>query len=216
MFDGFSSTYPLLLTKSSGLACGRAEEASATQKASRGLYATGFASWRAFRKLIPPCAEYPPFMRFWLRHLIQPYRFFLLVVLLAMFLETGASLAEPWPLKVILDNVVRTHHLSGWLAHLIGRLFGSSSPKHIAAIAAMSVIAIAAIGGLASYFDNYFTEIVAQQVAHDLRTSTYHHLQGLWRSTYGPHQVDALFSQPTTEIPPIQVSPLSGVWQHSM
>ncbi len=150
-------------------------------------------------------------MRFWLRHLIQPYRFFLLVVLLAMLLETGASLAEPWPLKVILDNVVRTHHLSGWLAHLIGQLFGSSSPKHIAAIAAMSVIAIAAIGGLASYLDNYFTEIVAQQVAHDLRTSTYHHLQRLSMSYYDSHQVGALVSTLTTDIATIQSFASSGV-----
>src|SRR5260370_2041172 len=211
MCDGFSSTYPLLPTKSSGLACGRAEEASATQKASRGLYATVFASWRAFRKLIPPCAEYPPFMRFWLRHLIQPYRFFLLVVLLAMLLETAVSLAEPWPLKIILDNVVGTRHLPGCLAHLIGQVFGGANPKQIAVVAAMSAIAVAAIGGLASYLDNYFTEIVAQHVAHDLRTSTYHHLQRLSMSYYHTHQVGALVSTLTTDIATIQGFASSGV-----
>ncbi|HEY6388728.1 MAG TPA: ATP-binding cassette domain-containing protein [Candidatus Acidoferrum sp.] len=31
-------------------------------------------------------------------------------------METAASLAEPWPLKIVLDNVVGTHRLPAWLA----------------------------------------------------------------------------------------------------
>lgn len=150
-------------------------------------------------------------MRFWLRHLIRPYRFFLLVVLLAMLMETAASLAEPWPLKIILDNVVGKHHLPGWLANFAGQILGGSSRGHIAAIVAMSAILITAIGGLVSYLDNYFTEIVSQHVAHDLRTSTYHHLQRLAMSYYDKHQVGTLVSTLTTDIATIQAFASSGV-----
>ena len=150
-------------------------------------------------------------MRFWLRHLIRPHRFFFFIVLLAMLLETAAGLAEPWPLKIILDNVVGTRHLPGCLAHLIGQVFGGANPKQIAVVAAMSAIAIAAIGGLASYLDNYFTEIVAQHVAHDLRTSTYHHLQRLSMSYYDTHHVGALVSTLTTDIATIQSFASSGI-----
>lgn len=150
-------------------------------------------------------------MRFWIRHLIWPYRGFLVLVFLAMLLETGASLAEPWPLKVILDNVVGTHHLPGWLAHLLQRVLGGTAPKQVAVIAAVGVVAIAAIGGLASYLDNYFTEIVSQRVAHDLRMSTYHHLQRLSLGYYDKHQVGGLISTLTTDIGTIQSFAASGV-----
>ena len=62
--------------------------------------------------------------RFWVRYLIGPYRSLLLVVFLAMLVETGVSIAEPWPLKIILDNVVGAHRLPGWLAHAIRRWSG--------------------------------------------------------------------------------------------
>ena len=43
-----------------------------------------------------------------IRELIRPYGGSLLVILLAMLVETAMSLATPWPLKVIIDNVVAT------------------------------------------------------------------------------------------------------------
>jgi hypothetical protein len=48
-----------------------------------------------------------------IRELIRPYRGSLAVILTAMLVETAMSLATPWPLKVIIDNVVGSHHLYG-------------------------------------------------------------------------------------------------------
>ncbi len=150
-------------------------------------------------------------MRFWIRHLIRPYRWLLLLVLAAMLFETAASLAEPWPLKIILDNVVGTHHLPHWLARLLGGILGGAGPRQIVALAACSAIAIAAISGFASYVDNYFTEIVAQHVAHDLRMRTYHHLQRLSLAYYDKNQVGGLISTLTTDIGTVQTFASSGV-----
>ena len=52
--------------------------------------------------------------------LIRPYRGTLVVIFLAMLVETVMSLATPWPLKIILDNVVGDHKMSPWLHRLIG------------------------------------------------------------------------------------------------
>jgi ABC-type multidrug transport system fused ATPase/permease subunit len=152
-----------------------------------------------------------PIMRFWIRHLVSPYRGVLLLILLAMLLETAASLAEPWPLKIILDNVVGAHHLPSWLAHLLGTILGGTDRKQVAVIAVLGVVVIAAIGGLASYLDNWFTEIVAQRVAHDLRMRTYHHLQRLSLGYYDKHQIGGLISTLTTDIGTIQTFASSGV-----
>ena len=36
--------------------------------------------------------------------LVQPYRKWLIVVFIAMLVETAMSIAAPWPLKIIIDN----------------------------------------------------------------------------------------------------------------
>ena len=47
--------------------------------------------------------------------LIKPYKKWLFVIFAAMLLETAMSLLGPWPLKIIIDNVVGHHALPDWL-----------------------------------------------------------------------------------------------------
>jgi len=141
-----------------------------------------------------------------IRQLIRPYRGTLLLILIAMTVETLMSLAGPWPLKIILDNVVGSHHLPGWFDHFVASLTGGMGPgkMKIAAVAALGAILIAVIGSLASYIDNYYTESVGQWVAHDLRMRTYHHLQRLSLAYYDSHQTGVLLSTITDDIQTIQ------------
>jgi ABC-type multidrug transport system fused ATPase/permease subunit len=141
-----------------------------------------------------------------IRQLIRPYRGTLLLILIAMTVETLMSLAGPWPLKIILDNVVGSHHLPAWFDHFVASLTGGmgSGKMKIAAVAAVSAILIAVIGSLASYIDNYYTESVGQWVAHDLRMRTYHHLQRLSLAYYDSHQTGVLLSTITDDIQTIQ------------
>lgn len=139
--------------------------------------------------------------------LIKPYRGPLLLIMLAMVIETLMSLAAPWPLKVILDNVADNHHLPKFLERFLSSAFASSlghGKMEIAAFAAISVVLIAALGSLASYVDNYYTESVGQWVAHDLRMRTYDHLQRLSLAYYDSHQTGTLLSTITNDIQTIQ------------
>src|ERR1700733_171819 len=111
--------------------------------------------------------------------LIRPYRRTLVFIFFAMLVETVMSLAAPWPLKIILDSVVGDHKLPHWLHHLFGPMLESGAKLEVAAIAAIAFVAIAVIGAIASYIDNYYTESVGQWVAHALRMRTYTHLQRL-------------------------------------
>ncbi len=139
-----------------------------------------------------------------IRTLIRPYRGTLAVILLAMIVQTAMSVAGPWPLKIILDNVVGTHKLPHWLDHLLSPLLGSGTKMQIAFAAAIAAIVIAAIGALASYVANYYTTSVGQWVANDLRMRTYHHLQQLSLSYYDKHQTGALLSTITADVQTIQ------------
>src|SRR5262245_27026240 len=49
------------------------------------------------------------------RELLRPYTGPLVVILVAMLVQTAMNLAAPWPLKIILDNVVGTHKAPEWL-----------------------------------------------------------------------------------------------------
>ena len=57
-----------------------------------------------------------------IRDLIRPYRGTLLVVLLAMLVETAMSLVGPWPLKIVIDNVIGEHKLPRALNEMLGPL----------------------------------------------------------------------------------------------
>ena len=136
--------------------------------------------------------------------LIRPYRRTLVVILLAMLVETVMNLAGPWPLKIILDNVVGDHKMTPWLHRLIGPLLENGSRMHVAALAALAFVAISMLGAIASYIDNYYTESVGQWVAHDLRMRMYQHLQRLSLGYYSNHQTGSILSTLTTDIQTIQ------------
>jgi len=136
--------------------------------------------------------------------LIRPYRRTLVVIFLAMLVETVMSLAAPWPLKIILDNVIGNHKLAPWLHRLIGPMLENGSRLHVAFLAAMVFILVAVLQSIASYIDNYYTENVGQWVAHDLRMRMYEHLQRLSLSYYSTHETGTILSTITTDIQTIE------------
>jgi ABC-type multidrug transport system fused ATPase/permease subunit len=139
-----------------------------------------------------------------IQSLIRPYRGTLLVILIAMLVQTAMSVAGPWPLKIILDNVVGTHKLSPEMTHILGPLLRGEGKMKIAEAAAIAAIVIALIGATMSYIANYFTTSVGQWVANDLRIKTYHHLQQLSLKYYDTHETGTLLSTVTADVQTIQ------------
>lgn len=139
-----------------------------------------------------------------IRSLVRPYRGTLFVILIAMLVQTAMSVAGPWPLKIILDNVVGSHKLSPWLDILLKPILSGGSKMQIAAAAAIAAVVIAVLGAIASYVANYYTTSVGQWVANDLRIRTYHHLQQLSLSYYDSHQTGTLLSTITADVQTIQ------------
>ncbi len=135
---------------------------------------------------------------------VRPYRGSLVVILLAMIVQTVMSVAAPWPLKIVLDNVVGTRPLRPWLDHLLHPLLGSGTKMQIAAAAAIVTVLIAVLAAVAQYVANYYTTSVGQWVANDLRMRTYHHLQQLSLDYYSKHQTGSLLSTITADVQTIQ------------
>ena len=139
-----------------------------------------------------------------IRSLIRPYRWTLFVILVAMLVQTAMSVAAPWPLKIVLDNVLGSHRLSPWIRDLIPGIVNRGNKMDIAIIAALATILIAVINAVASYVANYCTTSVGQWVANDLRIRTYHHLQQLSLRYYDSHETGTLLSTITSDVQTIQ------------
>ena len=95
-----------------------------------------------------------------------------------MLIETLASLAAPWPLKIVIDYAVGHRSMPAWTVPVVGAS-AASSPAALTAIAAALMVLMAIMGGVASYVDNYYTESVGQWVANDIRLRIYEHLEHL-------------------------------------
>ena len=102
--------------------------------------------------------------------------------------ETVTDILEPWPIKVVVDNVLQSKKLPGVLGSVASGLFGSDHYAMLNfAVAAVALIAV--VGAVSSYFEKYLTTSVSQWVGHDLRRTLYQHIQRLSLSEHD--QIDA-------------------------
>jgi len=139
----------------------------------------------------------------WALSLSRPYRKYVAVILFAMLIEALIGLATPWPLKIIIDNVLDHHPLPHWLSWM-DAFFQNQNHLQLAAVAALTFVTITAIGSLAGFIDSYYNEKVAQYVANDLRKKMYHHMQHLSLSYYDSHQTGKLISTITADVSTVQ------------
>jgi ABC-type multidrug transport system fused ATPase/permease subunit len=140
----------------------------------------------------------------WAVSLSRPYTKYVWVILVAMLLEALMGLASPWPLKIIIDNVLLSHHPLPKALSWMDSFFQNQNYIQLAAIAALTFVAITAIGSVASFIESYYNEKVAQYVANDLRKKMYHHMQHLSLSYYDSHQTGKLISTITADVSTIQ------------
>jgi ATP-binding cassette subfamily B protein len=135
--------------------------------------------------------------------LLRPHWMALTVALVAVLGEALADVLEPWPIKIVVDNIHSSNKLPGWLGEIITELFGK---KHYAvlnfAVAAVALIAI--IGATSSYFEKYLTTSVSQWVGHDLRRTLYHHIHRLSLAEHDESRTGDLITRVTSDIGGVQ------------
>ncbi|HEX9155185.1 MAG TPA: ABC transporter ATP-binding protein, partial [Nitrospira sp.] len=142
--------------------------------------------------------------------LLRPHSKTLLIGLFAVMGEGVANLLEPWPLKIVLDNVLKSQPIHGWLNQWVLSTAGTDKLA-ILKFAAVAVLAIAAIGAVCSYTEKYLTTSVGQWVLHDMRSTLYSHIQRLSLSYHDQKQTGDLISRVTSDIDAIQSFIASGL-----
>ena len=145
----------------------------------------------------------PPKKALTILDMIRPYRVALSLAFAAVLGETLASLLEPWPIKVVVDNLLKSKPLQGTFGHLVTSVFGQS-PYAILNFAVAAVAAVAVLGAISAYFEKYLTTSVSQWVGHDLRRTLYHHIQRLSLAEHDKTRTGDLITRVTADIAVIQ------------
>ena len=149
-------------------------------------------------------SEKPPGSgRLRLSRLLRPNIFSLTVAFVAVLGETITDILDPWPIKIVIDNIVQSKRPSGWMATLVAHTFGDDKLSTLN-FAIAAVLAISVVGALSSYAEKYMTTTTGQWVAHDLRRTLYTHIQRLSLAQYDSTRTADLVSRVTSDVDAIQ------------
>ncbi len=133
---------------------------------------------------------------------LRPHWKPLVLAVFAVIGETVADVLEPWPVKIIIDNLLQSKKLPDWVMAIVRQI--GDDKFAILNFALAAVITIAALGALSSYFEKYLTTSVGQWVAHDLRLLLYQRIQRLSLLEHGESRTGDLISRVTSDIDAIQ------------
>src|SRR2546425_424428 len=136
-------------------------------------------------------------------YLLRPHWKTLAVAFVAVLGEAVTDLLEPWPLKIVFDNILGSKKLPPSLAVFVYATLGQDKVA-ILEFVALAVLLIAVVGALSTYTEKYLTTSVAQWVAHDLRRTLYHHIQRLSLSYHDNKRTGDLISRVTSDIDSVQ------------
>jgi ATP-binding cassette subfamily B protein len=135
--------------------------------------------------------------------LVRPHWKALTIALVAVLGETLTDILEPWPIKIVVDNILQSKKLPSVLGGIVTGLFGShASAVLYFAVAAVALIAI--VGAVSSYVEKYLTTSVSQWVGHDLRRTLYHHIQRLSLAEHDQSRTGDLITRVTSDIGAVQ------------
>ena len=134
---------------------------------------------------------------------LRPYRWLIAWALLQVFLMAGFELLKPWPLQVVIDNVL------GGRPFQIGA-FSSSSPTLILLGACLALVVVHFGAGALTLLHNYTSIRVGQNMVNDLRGTLYAHLQRLSLAFHGRQQVGDLLYRITADSFAVQTMIMNG------
>ena len=107
---------------------------------------------------------------------LRPYRLLTVVLGVLIVLAGLADLLAPWPLKVLVDNVLGNEQLPPMLASLLGRS-GDRTPLLIFAVVAG--LAVALLHNALGVLNNYVQTTLEQRMVLDFRSDLFQHAQRL-------------------------------------
>jgi len=136
---------------------------------------------------------------------LRPYRWWFLLALIQVAGMSALELLKPWPLKLVIDNVL-TGTVPGWWP------FADSRTTTLLAAASVGLVALYVVLGALSVVNNYTTISIGQGMVNDLRGRLYAHLQRLSLSFHSRASVGDLIYRVTSDTYAIQTLTMNGLF----
>jgi ATP-binding cassette, subfamily B, bacterial len=115
---------------------------------------------------------------------------------LALLVETGLRLLEPWPLKYVFDYIlIPAYNNSASAATTFGL-----SPMVLLTLSALAIVGITGVGSVAAYLSTYGMSLAVVQVLSEVRGDIFHHLQHLSLSFHQQFKSGDLITRVTADI----------------
>jgi ATP-binding cassette subfamily B protein len=134
---------------------------------------------------------------------LRPYRLAFAGAILQVLLLGLLELAKPWPLKIVVDNVLGARPLPGW--------WGTGwKVEQILLLACLLLVAVYALLGVLGVTSNYATITVGQRMVNDFRSELYAHLTRLSLAFHSRRQVGDLLYRLTADTFAIQTLTMNG------
>jgi ATP-binding cassette, subfamily B, bacterial len=138
----------------------------------------------------------------WFRQSVRPHLGLLAGGVFLTVVDTILSLAKPWPLKVVVDDVLKA---SGGRQHSPSVFdFIGDSPETVLATAVVMLLVIVGLSAVADYWATWQLQSAGQRIGNDIRERLFAHLQRLSLKYHGGQRVGDLTSRVTGDVDRVQ------------
>ena len=104
----------------------------------------------------------------------RKYKGILIFAFISLFLAIGVEVLAPWPLKLILDHIILKEELPDKLA--IFNQFIQSDPKTALIYLSISIVVLAILQAVFSYWNKFFVSSTGDRLVADIRERVFDHL----------------------------------------
>ena len=139
------------------------------------------------------------------RSYLRPYWAIFLFALVQVLFISALELLKPWPLKIIIDNVLSGNPLP-W------DFFADWSPQTLLFFSCTSLVLIYVVLGGLRILNDYTTIRIGQDMVNDLRRDLYSHMQRLSLSFYHRQQIGDLMYRVAADTMGLQTLTINGLF----
>jgi subfamily B ATP-binding cassette protein MsbA len=115
-------------------------------------------------------------------------------------LSVVGELAQPWPLKLIVDSVLGNRPMPGWFPDFVRT--GSQDVR--IGVLCGALLVVVGLGGLLEYAGTYWAQSVGQRAMFDIREAVHAHMHRLSLAYHHAHQPGDLANRLTADVDRIQ------------
>jgi len=129
----------------------------------------------------------------------RPHWSGLAVVLVTMLISVGLSLASPWPMKLLIDQILNGQPVPPRIAAVLSLLPGPAGPRGLLLWVCLSTVLLFLAAAIAGVFNSSASVRFGQRATYDLGADLFLHLQKLSLLFHRRRSVSDLMSRVTAD-----------------